>query len=189
MRTDTLLTKFISWVNQVKKSSSHLSKGKGLDRCVFVFKGISEHNRYFITMPLERNQPLRRRLRCRACRMHTPVTEQMQHRVIHHSSWSVCSSLQCMSYVCHGPVSAVKLVSNRGANIPKRVGTFPKCHFWLLWMNSEQWLTHRRESQTVSTDMGGLGLAPANRDGLHNGSSQWSNSSSSLKAIKTRWGL
>lgn len=123
---------------------------------------------------------------------HAGCTRQWESRCSTVSSitaLSVCSSLQRMPYVCHVPVSAAKPVSNRGANIPKRFGTFPKCHFWLLWMNSEQWLTHHRESQTVSTDMGGSGLAHANRDGLHNGSSQWSNSSSSLKAIKTRWGL
>lgn len=189
MRTDTLLTKWISRVNQVKKSSSHLPKGKGLDRCVYIFKQISEHNRYFITMPLERNQPLRRTLYCGACGMHTSVTEQMQHRAIHHSSSTVCSSLQGMSYVRPVPESTVKLVSNQGTNITKRFGTFPKCHFWPSWINSEQ-LTHSRESQTVSMDLvGGSGLAHANRDGLHNVSSQWSNSSSSLRAIKNRWGL
>lgn len=48
MRTDTLLTKEIPQVNQVKKSSSHLPKSQGLDRCVFILKEISEHNRYFI---------------------------------------------------------------------------------------------------------------------------------------------
>lgn len=130
MRSDTLLTKRISWVKQVKKSSSQLLKGKGLDRCVFFLeKKNPNHNRYFITMPLERNQPLRCQLHGRACKTRVPVTEQRQHRVIHHSSLTICSSLQCMPYVCPVPTSAAKPVSSPGPHFPKRFGKFPSAIF------------------------------------------------------------
>lgn len=48
----------------------------------------------------------------------------------HPSQLFDCLQLTAVRVMCPSvPESTVKLVSNRGANIPKRFGTFPKCHF------------------------------------------------------------